>query len=915
MSDSASRYIIGIDLGTTNSCLSYVDTEDPKLAIQLLRIPQVVSLGIVDRLTTLPSVCYLSSVKEWPDESVSLPWKKQTDKLVGTFAQAQGSKVPTKLIQSAKSWLCHFAANRRDRILPFESSEEDRKLSPLEATAEILLHLKEAWNHLMAKNSPEADFDQQSIILTVPASFDEVARRLTVESAKMAGYVNLTLLEEPQAAFYAWISANRDKWKSSLNAGDHILVCDVGGGTTDFSLISVEEKNDDFSFNRLSVGDHLLLGGDNMDAAIAHFIEQKIYNESGKTDLQSSQWLQLKHQARIVKEKFLDSKNSIKEQTILIQGSGSSVIRGSLSTIVHEEEIFNLLMHGFFGSYDLNDALKLKKSSAIRSMGLPYEEDPSITKQLAQFLFKSNFKRAPEKVLFNGGTMKALAFQQAILDALKKWFPESDPQILESVNLDTAVSRGAAYYGKVRRGLGVRIAGGIPKAYYLGVDVNDNQSVEHKALTLLPRGAEEGTVYEPEESFFLRPNQPVAFNIYSSQVRLEDISGQFLSIDEKELQLLPPIHTVLRMGKKQATDLIPVKLHIGLTSIGTLELWLQSLQTEHRWGLEFQVRSASGQENSVEDLKQARTDEIFDTSFLDPAKELIKQLFVDSSQSSKIMESLEKLVGKPKKDWSLSILRSFYDELIKVSDKRKLKPSLEERWWNMAGFCLRPGFGFPLDDFRIKELWKIILADAKHKKSQELLIQQWICFRRAAGGLNKGQQQQLANELLQNFLPAKNAKFVLKSKVEEYIYSEKLRTLASFELLEIPLKMKLGRFIIARLLKEDALPVDFWALGRLGTRHLLYGSLQNVIPVEECKEWIEALLKLSPSEKVARVLALLAKKSDHRELNISSQLFDQIVEKYRELENFLKNSQMLSIQEQESLFGEELPAGLVLIVV
>lgn len=913
------RYIIGIDLGTTNCCVSYVDTQDPKFSIQTLRIPQLTTPGYVEALTTLPSFCYLSTKHEWPTNSLSLPWKNTSDHCVGVFALQQGAKVPTKLVQSAKSWLCHSAVNRKDKILPIEG-DVDQKISPVEATAQYLKHIKDAWNYLLARSDETSEFDQQEIVITVPASFDEVSRRLTTEAAKMAGYIHLTLLEEPQAAFYSWISLHEAAWQQKLKEGNSILVCDVGGGTTDFSLIKVLEKEGQLSFSRMAVGDHLLLGGDNIDAAIAHHIETKLSQNYGACDFQAIQWLQLKQQARLAKEALLDTTKAAPEDfTILLQGTGSSVIKGSLSTQLNKDEVAQLLLNGFFGLYSLEEALQLRKTTGLRTMGLPYEEEPSITKHLANFLKRSQCHQAPDYILFNGGTMKPSLFRQAIVQSLTKWYPGSHPKVLESVSLDLAVARGAAYYGRVRRGMGVRIGGGTPKAFYLGVDIKkSNKTISHQALTLLPRGSEEGASYESSQTFSLRPNVPVSFDVYTSQVRLHDVKGDLIEIDLKELQPLPSIHTILRVGKKQSQDAIPVKLHVKLTPIGTLELWLQSQNTDHRWFLEFQLKTASGQENSASVLDSARKDEIFDTSYLETAQQYLQNLFNSPSKQEKVMESLEGLLDKPRRDWSLSLLRGLFDTLLTQASKRKVHPDLEARWWNLMGFFLRPGFGYPLDDFRIKELWKIILEDFKAPKTTECQIQQWICFRRIAGGLNKGQQTQLANEILFTLLPNKTTKILIKAKNELYPYSEKIRALASFEWLEVSQKIRIGKALLSRILEGEASSADFWALGRIGARHLIYGSAVNVVPADECARWIQALIKLPANDALSHLLTQLARKTDHRELNLPGSIVDTIISHF-ELTPFKERLQLLvtkpavlTVQEQEQIFGDKLPAGLLL---
>lgn len=918
------RYIIGIDLGTTNSSVAYVDTQRPPLAIQLFPIPQLSAMGKVDALLTLPSFCYLVAQDEWGPGALKLPWKEETALFVGQFAKIQGAKVPTRLVQSAKSWLCNGAANRRDKILPIEAADISQRLSPVEASAKYLTHLKEAWNASLAKGDPESEFEEQDIILTVPASFDEVARALTIEAARLAGLQHVTLLEEPQAAFYSWISQHEHSWQKTFQAGESILVCDVGGGTTDFSLIEVQPKNNQLTFQRMAVGDHLLLGGDNMDAALAHFLEKRL-QEQGQLALESLQWLQLRAEARAAKEELLSaSANNQAAYSVVLQGTGSSVVGGSVMTSIERQELERFLLDGFFGQYDQEEALRLRKSRGFRTMGLPYEDEPSITKHLAHFLHQAGYLRSGKTInylLFNGGTMKPAAFQQAIQHVLCRWFQTEVIQALPSVSLDLAVARGAAYYGKVRRGLGVAIGGGSPRTYYLEVDTKDAQGqLTRKALTLLPRGSEEGHAFKPNQTFLLRPNQPVAFHLLTSHVRLHDQQGDLVAIDAQEMHTLPPIHTVLRFGKRQVTseeqETIPVRLGITLTAIGTLELWLESQQTEHRWNLEFQLKSAAGQDNSLLTVHEKRQDETFTHAYLEEAKQLIESTFSGSAiKPGQLMEKLEERLEMNRRDWSPSLLRSLWDPLLKSAAQRKRSSDYEARWWNLAGFILRPGFGFPLDDFRIKELWKIILQDLKAASSPDVQIQKWICYRRLSGGLNKGQQMQLASELIAFLFDKRAGKIVLKSKSEEYAYSEKIRALASFERIELPLKIRLGEAILERIMKKEVIAADEWALARIGARHLVYGSVGQVIPKEVCGKWVERLLKHTDAPHSLKfVFSQLARKTDHRELNLPDALLNQILEKdpTQELRQLILEERQLTPSEQEQVLGDRLPAGLIL---
>jgi molecular chaperone DnaK (HSP70) len=922
------RYIIGIDLGTTNCALAFIDTEQPSLPLQLFAIPQLTAAGKIDSLLTLPSFCYLVAAGEWPPGALKLPWKEETTTFVGHFAKVQGARVPTRLVQSAKSWLCHVAANRRDKILPLEVADLSQRLSPVEASAKYLIQLRDAWNVTMAKGNPAFELEEQEVILTVPASFDEVARALTVEAARQAGFLHVTLVEEPQAAFYSWISVHEQEWQTKFKVGDTILVCDVGGGTTDFSLIEIQQQDEDLSFQRMAVGDHLLLGGDNIDATLAHYLEQKLQQE-GHAPLESSQWLQLQAEARVAKEALLSpGVKSDEAYSIVLQGSGSSVVKGSVAVTIKREEIEKLLLSGFFGLYPLEEALQLRRSRGFRTMGLPYEDEPSITKHLAHFLRQARYLdkgKGIDYILFNGGTLKPEIFQEALEQSLMTWFPQTPLQRLSSASLDLAVARGAAYYGKVRRGFGVAIGGGLPRTYYLKIDVkNANEQIISQALTLLPRGSQEGRVFQPQQIFALRPNTPVAFHLMTSHVRLQDQEGDRIDIDPMEMQALPPIQTILRFGRKQvqteSETTLPVRLGIRLTAIGTIELWLESETTERKWTLEFQLRSATGQEPALFQTTHIPRDETFERGYLEEAKQALESLFQPGSllKPSQIMERLEDQIGTSRREWGPSLLRELWAPILKAAPQRKLSVEHEARWWNLAGFFLRPGFGFALDDFRIKELWKIVLADLKIPKTLESFIQMWICFRRVAGGLNKGQQIQLASELTGTIFDKKTGKIDIKRKGDLYIYSEKIRALAALERLDLPLKIRLGDALVDRILHHSPASYDYWALGRIGARHLLYGSAGQVVPKELCAKWIEQLLRHQPitenQDAMIFLFRQLARKTDHRELNLSDSIIQKILATYpkNHLNQWLLEERTLTASEQEQVFGDQLPAGLLL---
>ena len=527
-------------------------------------------------------------------------------------------------------------------------------------------------------------------------------------------------------------------------------------------------------------------------------------------------------------------------------------------------------------------------------MGLHYEAEASMTKQLAHFLYKSGRTQKPDYLLFNGGAMKPAQFQQRVVDSLKRWFNDGkELRLLPSSSLDLAVARGAAYFGKVRGQKGCTIGGGIPRSYYLEIAVNHAK----KALTLLPRGASEGSRLFSEHLFSLIPNQPVSFQLYHSNTRLQDKAGDLVPIDEEELTALPPIQTLCKYGKREQKEPLTVQLEIYLTPVGTLELWLHSKQSEHRWKLEFQLRREVQEQRAV--------DQTFDTAQLEAAKQEIREAFAVGNQNklNGLMTALERLLEQERRSWPPSVLRALFETLMEQAEKRQLSPLYEGRFWNLAGFFLRPGFGYPLDEFRIKNLWKLILTDAKKAKAEEVELQQWICFRRIAAGLSKGQQIQLYSDLAQS-----------KTKKKGYSYAEHLRALASLELIDTNAKIKLGTTLLKKILAGEGEPCDYWALGRLGARQLFHGTAANVVPRVTCEQWLEALIK-SPAAKHDQLpftLAMLARKTEFREIDLTPSLLEKVAPLLSESQDLLFHERELTLQERERFFGDSLPTGLSL---
>lgn len=603
-----SRYVIGIDLGTTNSALAYVDTQAAEGDAQrpvVLPVPQVVQPGAVEDRTLLPSFLYLPRPGEVPAGSLRLPWAPERDFAVGEYARKQGTQVETRLVSSAKSWLCHAGIDRKAKVLPWRAGEGDRRVSPLEASTLYLQHLAEAWNTRMAGDKDELRLEHQDVVLTVPASFDAAARELTVEAARAAGLEHVTLIEEPQAAFYAWIDQQGDDWRKQVKLGDVVLICDVGGGTSDFSLIAISEDQGRLVLTRVAVGDHILLGGDNMDWKLAYVMAAQFATRAIKLD--HGQMQMLRHSCREAKE-LLFQNAALPAAPVTVIGRGSKVIAGTIKGELTRADLERELLEGFFPECAADSVPRPQRTTGFQEIGLPYASDPAVTVHLAYFLARHGEDLAshtggpprPTAVMFNGGVFRAKALEERVVNVLNRWGQGSDQpvRVLPSVDLDLAVARGAAYYGMVRRGKGVRIRGGTARVYYVGVETSlpaiPGAPPPLKALCVVPFGMEEGTAADvPGQEFGLVVGAPAEFRFLSSTVRRDDPVGTLVEEWEGEIEEMAPMQATLeaKAGKGQV---VPVHLHSKVTEVGTLELWCISRDGKQRWKLEFNVREQRG---------------------------------------------------------------------------------------------------------------------------------------------------------------------------------------------------------------------------------------------------------------------------------------------------------------------------------
>lgn len=583
--------ILGIDLGTTNSALAVATDDEPA---RPLGINQVVGPGETAERPTLPSFLLLPSELEVPASQLQLPWSTPLRYTVGTFARERGAELPHRLVSSAKSWLCNPSIDRTAQVLPFRGAQREldkdmeggERVSPVNASARYLAHLRAAWDD----SHPDDPADEQDVLVTVPASFDPVARELTVVAAREAGFDKVTLLEEPQAAFYAYLAARGDAWRKDLAPGDVVLVFDIGGGTTDFSLIEVAEDAGSLSLERIAVGDHILLGGDNMDLALAAIATKQI-TDAGKA-LDALQQRALVHACRRAKEQLLGDKPP-KAVPVAVLGRGSKLIGGTMKAEITREQAEQMLVEGFFPQVEAGAVAQKRRSAGLREMGLPYAHDPAITRHLAEFL--GRFGRMPTAVLFNGGVMKAPKLQERVVGLLRAWSGK-DVQILAGADLDLAVALGAAHYGQVRRGKGVRIRGGTARSFYIGIEsampAIPGFAPPVKALCVAPAGLEEGSTVElPDDELGLVVGETSNFRFFAAATRKEDEAGTLIDADAPGLSELDAVEKhVTADGERTPGEFVPVRLEAHVTELGTLELWCVARDGRGRWKLEYSVR-------------------------------------------------------------------------------------------------------------------------------------------------------------------------------------------------------------------------------------------------------------------------------------------------------------------------------------
>jgi molecular chaperone DnaK (HSP70) len=877
------RSYIGIDLGTTNSALAYIragEAEDAEFPpVHVLDIPQPVAEGVVEPRRTLPSFLFTGD-----------------QDLVGVHAREQGALTPTRLVHSAKSWLSNPGVDRTAKILPWDAGEAGRTLSPVDVSSRYIATMRQAWE--AAGNDP---FGQNEVVLTVPASFDEEARELTVEAARSAGVEKLTLLEEPAAAFYSWIANHLSQSRKDLFDGQTVLVVDVGGGTSDFTLIKVARDGDRVDFTRTAVGRHLLLGGDNLDLTLAWLAESKL-----NAQLSVRQKTALRRQCSSAKERML-ADPTIDTLPITVLGSGRSLIGGTLRTDITRAEALELALDGFLPFCELGEGPQKEEMSPFGELGLPYESDPAITRHLSAFLARSG-AAVPDAVLFNGGFFIPDLLRTRVADVLERWHGRR-PLILENRDLDLAVAVGAAYYSYVRStGAGLVVRGGLPRSYY--VELDSRESI--KAVTIMPRGTEEGQVLQlDQDGLQLVANRPVAFRLYSSLTRLDDAIGSVVEFPKSEvedgsLHRHAPLNAVIRFGKPGSERTVPVRLGAKLTEVGTLELWADSKTTDHRWRLQFELRRQASAESA------SRPAAVVSDESLARAVALVEETFRTFALEPEALPSkLEQTLALGRNSWPLTTIRRLADLLLELSESRRRSAAHEARWLNLAGLCLRPGFGFPGDEYRIEQARRIFAGGLVFSSAVQNESEWWIFWGRVAGGLNRNQQADIYQRLAGTIMPRRGQKV----RVNSSLLREMWRCACSLELLPTSTRVDLGDTLVRKVPSGEFRDTDLWCVGRLGARDLFHGPTNQVLPAAAASRWVDAIAKVPRS---AETLAALARRTGdaYRDVPpVSVAVARRVIEQDKEGEKLLAVLEGRSGRDAEAMsriFGEELPSGLVI---
>ncbi|MFM0318340.1 hsp70 family protein [Paraburkholderia nemoris] len=951
------RYSVGIDLGTSNTVLAYAAVGSQE--IRVFEIDQLVSLGEVAARPLLPSVRYHAAPGELSAGDLQLPWRatdttvdraaeSQQDPpvVIGRLARALGGQVPGRLVASAKSWLSHASVDRVAPILPWGAADDVRKVSPVEASASYLAHVRAAWN----QRFPDAPLEAQDVVLTVPASFDEGARALTVEAARMAGLPTLRLLEEPQAAFYDWLFHHRDSLATELSDTRLVLICDVGGGTTDLTLIEVRMRDGEPELTRIGVGNHLMLGGDNMDLALAHRVEARLPQAGNeRTRLSAASLSQLVERCRGAKEQLLGP-DAPESASITLLGAGSKLIGGARTVQVTREEVEQIIVDGFFPAVASNERPG-RPRGAIVEFGLPYATDAAVTRHIAAFLnrFAAQSRKAlgsapdssalsanageaqneplpvPDTLLLNGGVFRAEALAQRLSSTLGTWRGEA-LNVLHNDNPDVAVARGAVAYALARAGQAPKIGGGSARSYFLVLDETGDGERDteptQRGICLLPRGIEEGHEIRIEDrTFALRLGHPVRFHLASSSADTVYQPGELADLTQGDFVRLPPIATIVQQrGASTTRGETAVQIATSLTEVGTLEVHCIELDNPaQRWLLEFQLRREDAQVSLAADPAQARHPP------LDQAIDHIDRCFgtraqnVDPKEIKRLRSQLEQLLG-PRDGWNSALLRELFGALWERARRRRRSADHERLWLNLAGYCVRPGFGYPLDEWRVEQLWSLFDDGIQYVNEGQVWSEWWTLWRRAAGGLDESAQLRVLDAMAY-LQTAAQSRHKLPFDVSKTGFTDMVRLSASLERIPVERKIELGESVLTRLKKPAENHQSWWAVGRIGARRPFYGSAHSVVPPDVAAIWLNTILALDwkKVDPAAFAAVQIARMTGDRSRDLPEDVRHAVVRKLeaanapRAWITMVSETVELDDADEGRVFGESLPAGLKLI--
>lgn len=960
MHSSEPHFIVGIDLGTSHTVVAYAPLKGQAQDIALLEVPQRISATEVRQETLLPSVRYQAAQGELGD-AWQQPWPPQgasdaAPAVIGRWARDLGASVPARLVASAKSWLSHTGVDRTAPILPWGAGEDVAKISPLAASASYLSHIQTVWD----RAHPAAPLHAQVVVLTVPASFDEGARALTLEAAQLAGLPQVQLLEEPKAAFHDWLVLQSAQLQQQLADSRLVLVVDVGGGTTDLTLIRVEAAQNGGlpTLTRTAVGEHLMLGGDNMDLAIAHQLEPQL--SGGNQRLPAARFAHLVQRCRLAKEQLLAA-DAPEQVNITLLGGGSRLLAATQSAMLTRAQVQQWVVEGFLPLAQIDDTPG-KRQGALRGFGLPYPADAAISRHLAHFLAQHAAGEMPDTVLLNGGVFHAHALAQRLTQQLSQW-RGSPVRVLHNPHPDWAVARGAAASGLARwqaeqiaraqtaqvpqaqslasqpdRALLPMIGGGSARSYCLLLP--GKKGTAPQLVCLLPKGTEEGVrVVLSGRRFALKLGQAVRFALLAHSGNVAPEAGQLLPLEGDGWVELPPLSTVLPALEGQAATQVEVQLQACMTEVGTLEVRCVRLldgvaDPAQSWLLPFAVRGALGQvaeTASAESAESASTEGAKGVSAseqkLPDAVALIERIFgtqaqeVSAREVRQLRQALEKLLG-PREGWNVALLRALFDALLARVRRRRRTAEHERVWFNLAGWCLRPGVGAQLDAWRIQQVWDLYAQGLGHPKETANWTEWWVFWRRVAAGLNEEQQMQVLEAVASAMQKTvQQATQRNGGKSSHGSYDDMLRLFAAMEAVPWQYRQEMGQWMLQRLQRPNETAHTWWAIGRLAARHSLAANAHLVMPPAAAMEFLQATLEQDWRKNETAMFAAvqMARMTGDVARDMPDSVRAQVLEKMRAAAaparwmELVQQVVHMEAEDQKRSLGDSLPPGLVLL--